>query len=124
MEKNMDTYGIKNVNFSLIKPGESGWDQSRRDRVERGFDDSELWSLDITIAKFILPRLQRFQQVHVWVPGVVGSDEEWNDILDKMIYWVKTYIELDCSPSQDPDVVVKMAEGKQLFFQYFENLWD
>ena len=32
-------------------------------RGTRGWDDSETWGLDGTLARFILPRLQRFKEV-------------------------------------------------------------
>ena len=32
----------------------------KEQRLERGFDDSELWNLDITIINFILPRLEEW----------------------------------------------------------------
>lgn len=34
----------------------------RKQRDERGFDDTELWNLDVTMAKFILPRLKEFHK--------------------------------------------------------------
>jgi hypothetical protein len=34
----------------------------KKQRDERGFDDTELWNLDVTMAKFILPRLAAFHK--------------------------------------------------------------
>ncbi len=86
-------------------------------RRVRGFDDSELWSLDHTILEFILPRLKRFREKarHGW-PGpesIFGvsseyveslseetranldqcSIDEWNRMLDKMIRAIQLQIE-------------------------------
>lgn len=83
----------------------------------RGFDDSEVWSLDDTILKFILPRLKRFREkdTHAW-PGALTifeidhddymdlspserndlderSLEEWGRMLDKMIRAIELKIE-------------------------------
>lgn len=56
--------GIPNICFSIS-------DKSDRDyrnifeeqRITRGFDDSETWSLTDTIAKFIIPRLERYEEI-------------------------------------------------------------
>lgn len=55
-------------------------------RIERGFDDTELWSLDRTIAKYVLPRLIEFKKVTNGYPPDFENFEEWIDIIDKMIY--------------------------------------
>lgn len=55
-----DPYGIKNVNFSLIDNTDDRWEDYKKQRLERGFDNSELWSLDSTIAEFVYPRLKAF----------------------------------------------------------------
>ena len=56
-------------------PREPEW---KRQREERGFDDRELWSLDVTLAKFLVPRLKAFREV------APHSDEMLADI-DTMI---------------------------------------
>ena len=66
-------------------------------RWTRGFDDTELWCLDLTIARFVLPRLKAFRDVvKVGVPAefIDGDSEEDIErggrafalVLDKMIY--------------------------------------
>ncbi len=83
----------------------------------RGFDDSELWSLDDTILRFILPRLKRFRiKARMGWPGPEAifdirhedfqglppeeqrdiddrSLEEWDQVLDKMIRALELQIE-------------------------------
>jgi hypothetical protein len=92
----------------------------------RGWDDSETWSLDYTIARFILPRLRRFKEVNDGVPVNIGSLDEWNLIIDKIIFAFETYIKYD-----DYDVYIetnkKLAkqvdDGFDLFRKYFCQLW-
>jgi len=55
-------------------------------RIERGFDDTELWSLDRTIAKYVLPRLIEFKKVTNGCPPELESFDDWIDIINKMIY--------------------------------------
>jgi len=87
-----------------------------------GFDDSELWSLDHSLAKLILPRLKRFRKCAPGYPGCLSSEKEWEAILDKMIvafefaasedYW--TY---------DTEPHAKLHEGLKLFEEYYTSLW-
>ena len=58
----------------------------KKQRIERGFDDTELWNLEYTIAKYILPRLIEFRKVMNGYPGDVESFDEYEEIVDKMIY--------------------------------------
>lgn len=38
-------------------------------RVIRGWDDSETWSLDYEFYKWLLPRLKRFEELTIAYPG-------------------------------------------------------
>lgn len=58
----------------------------KNQRIERGFDDTELWNLDKTIAKYILPRLVEFRKVVNGYPPEFDKFEDWLDIIDQMIY--------------------------------------
>ena len=62
-------------------PREKLW---KKQVKERGFDDRELWSLDFTISKFILPRLQAFKKQKAGYPGHL-TEKKWDNKLDKMI---------------------------------------
>ena len=55
---------VPNICFSYMKPSDDRWSKMKRQRLTRGFDDSETWSLDVTIAKFIVPRLERFIEIY------------------------------------------------------------
>jgi hypothetical protein len=52
----------------------------REQRAERGFDDTETWSLDVTIARFIAPRLDRYLEVAEQM--IVISEEQQQNIKD------------------------------------------
>jgi len=52
----------------------------RKQRDERGFDDTETWSLDTTIASFIAPRMKRYLEVSKEM--IVLSEEHQKDITD------------------------------------------
>lgn len=92
--KGIDPLGIPNVNFSVIDLYDNTpkdikrLAQFKQQRVERGFDDTECWNLDSTIAQFVLPRLKNFKEHNIGFPGneEIPTFEKWNEIIDKMIY--------------------------------------
>ncbi len=53
--------GIPNICFSLTSNDDKREVSYSEQRKERGFDDSETWSLSDTIANFIIPRLEKIQ---------------------------------------------------------------
>jgi hypothetical protein len=113
-------------------------------RITRGWDDSETWSLDYNIIEYLVPRLERFRELHIDNPCDITFDE-WNNILDeiiwsfKYIYCVKDYggkfekkwikdIEFDYDNmiynKIDRDIKwERVLNGRKLFIQYFDDLW-
>lgn len=66
MKKEIDPKysGIPNICFSSKEHfPESMENKFAKQRATRGFDDSEIWSLDHTICKFMIPRLERFIEI-------------------------------------------------------------
>lgn len=53
-------------------------------RIIRGFDDSETWSLNNKILEFIQPRLQRLGEITIAYPENYKSLEDWKNELIKM----------------------------------------
>ena len=90
----------------------------RQQRKERGFDNSELWSLDMTIIEFTLPRLKAFRDYTKSFPidDDIKSFQDWQATIDKMIYGMEKYID----DSWDTEAV----EGIDLFLKYFRHLWS
>lgn len=114
---------------------------------------SYLWSLDITIANFVLPRLKRFKKENIGYPGIDEMDtpEKWDEALDKMIlafeyviswddWWINNpkYDYLSAKSKYDDEYVTKIrnsylaevkrretviSEGLQLFAKWFQYLW-
>ena len=138
-----DPINIPNVCFSLIGEDDERTEDYRNQRIERGFDNSELWSLDATIAKFILPRLKAFRECHCGYPGNL-SDEKWNEILDKMIIAFDIYLNDDDLINSE-EIIRKFhkqgffkgrtlekclqlhadfEKGMEYFHEYWMSLWD
>ena len=115
--KDLDPYNIPNVNFTLIKRSDDRWDEFKEQRLERGFDNSETWSLDRTISRFIEPRLRVFKELHIGYPSSM-TEEEWNEILDKML---RAFELINKDDTYEHGEEVK--EGLDLFREYFFSLW-
>lgn len=101
-------------------------------RLTRGWDDRELWSLDVTISKFVLPRLKAFRSCFVAYPSVYETPEAWAADLDKMIA-AHEYIAggRDWGPgrcfmtTEEWQAREKATEeGLALFGKYYGALWD
>jgi hypothetical protein len=92
-----------------------------KQRRTRGWDDSETFSLDHSLAKVILPRLKRFREVTIATPASL-DEKEWKEILDEMIetfefiasekYWNAT--------SEDYE---RLSKGLDLFAKHYFGLW-
>lgn len=91
-------------------------------RKNRGFDDTELWNLDVTFAEYIVPRLKAFRKLECGHPDGL-TQEEWNKELDEMIW----YFEFTCSDDKWFDFSKETQNRKRkalkLFAKRYENLW-
>lgn len=60
----------------------------------RGFDDTETWSLDYTLYKWLLPRLIRFKELNIgWPDSQYKTFEDWNNELQDRIDQLKLIVE-------------------------------
>lgn len=90
-------------------------------RLRRGWDDGETFSLDHSLAKLVAPRLKRFKEITIAHPPDL-SEKEWADELDKMI----AAFEFAASETRwvaPPDEYKKHQEGIDLFAKHFFGLW-
>ena len=87
---------------------------------ERGWSDEDTWSLDWTIAKFILPRLKRFAKLQNGFPGSTTS-KEWNEILEQMIEAFELYSKGGWE--LDKEDIQKAQKGLELFAKWYGDLW-
>lgn len=119
-EDKKDPYGVQNINFSKFDYSSASEEDLKKwelQRYERGFDDSEIWNLDTTIIRFLVPRLKVFREIHGKSAPPDMTVEKWDKILDEMIEWFESYI---YSSELDPENYYK---GLELFKKYFEYLW-
>lgn len=105
-------------------------------RRTRGWDDSDLWSLDTTIAEFIVPRMKRWLEI-----GVSGyphglTPEKWDEILRKILKTFELALEdpFDYKHEEGDSIEDRMRkadeylkevdEGLSLFAKHYLHLWD
>lgn len=109
--------------FTVWRPGLP----SKRDikylvqRFTRGWDDSETWSLDASLAKLILPRLRRFKEVTIGHPADIDADE-WSRSIDKMIETFE-FISSDDYYHSTVEQDKMVREGLKLFAENYRGLW-
>jgi hypothetical protein len=73
------------------------WIHSKKKRIEIvKIHDYDMWNLDHSLALVILPLLKKFRSSERWGhPPTIENMEEWNKILDKMIWSFKQLVDDD-----------------------------
>jgi hypothetical protein len=112
--------GIPNICFSLTEKDDKREKKFVKQRMEKGFDSSETWALDSTIARFILPRLKCFREQVGGYPYFFSTIEEWHEILDKMILAFELSNKDDLSTKKQQR---QIEQGLKLFAKWFRALW-
>jgi len=101
-------------------------DGSRRDRLleERrrtGVSPDECWSLDYSLACFMVPRLEVFIRGARSFPCRMGSLGKWKAALRKMLYAFRKMRSQDVPWKEGQDA--RFDEGLRLFREYMLSLW-
>jgi len=119
--------GLKNINFSvadevyekdLVKK-----EQYRQQRFERGFDDTETWHMDRTMALFIIPRLKRFIEVNNGIPND-ETEESYDEKIRFIISAFENYYVSDkYFNSVDIEERKKLTDDVRLAVDYLSKLW-
>lgn len=112
------TCNVPNVCFTLINQDDKRWSEYEEQRLTRGFDDSETWSLDFTIAKFIVPRLERY--IEIYKDTLVDHD----GFLDKAERALKAFKLIATDKCvYEPDEYKEITEALHGFADIFVGLW-
>lgn len=121
MRPDIKYLGIPNICFSLTDKDDPREEKFIQQRLKRGFDDSETWSLRDTIVNFTLQRLELFKKLTIGFPASLNSMEEWHQILDKIIFSFKL-VQLDDEEDGIRNRYNEYEEGMQLFSKWFLHL--
>lgn len=93
-------------------------------RLFKGYSDEELWNLNDHIIKYTLKRLKVFRKETQGFPSDLNSFEEWERILDEII-WAMEYVSSDDTPYWDlkEKYGIELAEdGRLKYIVEFEKL--
>ena len=108
---------VPNVCFSLLSKTDEREEEYKKQRIKRGFDDSETWSLDSTIAKFIVPRLERYQEI---ANSYLIRDQELIDNIELFLKAMKIVSQGGVATTLEMEEINK---GLECFPKIFNSLW-
>ena len=115
--------GIPNICFSLTDKDDKREEKFKKQREERGFDNSETWSLRDTYVNFMIPRLEVFIELTIGCPMGM-TFEEWKQILDQILWslkFIQGIDEMNRTPTKAEQK--KYQRGMKLFAKHFTELW-
>lgn len=106
--------------YRLTRPLRFWWQ-----RRTRGFDDSELWSLDYTLAVWIVPRLKRFKKVMNGYPADT-TWVKWQLEIERMIaafVLIQQHNDGVVDLDSDDKARAELDAGLALFAKRLRHLW-
>ena len=118
---------INNINFSVAdevyeKDLETR-EMYKQQRFENGFDDTETWHMDRTIALFIIPRLRKFIEVNNGIP-TCETVESYNEKLRFIISAFENYYATNkYYESVDDNERKQLTDDVKLAVEYLSKLW-
>ena len=100
-------------------------------RTFRGYSDLEVWSLDTSMAAYLLPRLRALKETTHGYPHDL-TEELWDKYLAEMIWCLDRYLseeysdfnEEESSANQRIADKKRIQAGFQLIGLQWMNLWD
>jgi hypothetical protein len=112
--------GVPNICFSLTEKDDDREKEFSKQRFEFGFDDSETWSLRDTIANFIIPRLERYEEIS---KDFLIRDEELISDINKFLIAMKLTARDSGSLILSEEEEKQLREGLDAFPKIFLSLW-
>lgn len=58
-----------------------------KQKITRGFSDKQLWNLDVTLAKFLLPRFKRYLKI---TKNVIDFNQQTIKEFDEILWMLET----------------------------------
>jgi len=119
--------GLKNINFSVAEEiygkDPTSLEKYKQQRFENGFDDTETWHIDRTLALFIIPRLKRFIEVNNGIPNG-ETVESYNEKLNFIISAFENYYSTDrYYQSTDSTEREQLTDDVRKAVGLLSNLW-
>jgi hypothetical protein len=120
-DKDPKYLGIPNICFSLSKnDNEEREIKYKKQRLKRGFDDSETWSLSDTIANFIIPRFKVFTKIsYKFIDYTKKEKKQHKQFLRAM----KLIVRDDGARNFTEKERKQIKKGLKAFPKIFDGLW-
>jgi hypothetical protein len=112
--------GIPNICFSLTNKDDKREEKFIEQRKERGFDDSETWSLRDTIGNFIIPRLERYEEI---AKDFLKRDPELVNDIESFLNAMKLITRDNGACLFTEEEEKQVQEGLEKFPKVFMSLW-
>lgn len=111
---------IPNICFSLTNPDDNSEPMFKEQRLKRGFDDTETWSLRDTITDFILPRLKRYREI---IDGTIIDSYGLYKKIDLSIRAFEIVKKEDETGGVTKEEWKEFDKGMAAFHKVFMRLW-
>ena len=118
---------LNNINFSVAdevyEKDLATREMYKQQRFEQGFDDTETWHMDRTIALFIIPRLKKFIELNNGIPTgetVESYDEKLKFIISAFENYYATNKYYD---SVDDAERKQLTDDVKKAVEYLSELW-
>lgn len=111
---------IPNICFSLTDADDKREMEFKKQRLERGFDDSETWSLRDTIANFIIPRLERYEEI---AKDFIKREPELEEDIECFLNAMKLVARDNGTLILTEEEEKQMWRGLEAFPKMFMSLW-
>ena len=111
---------IPNICFSLTDKEDKREEKFRKQRLKRGFDESETWCLTTTIANFIIPRLELYDSIADKVFERNSSDKQ--NIQD-LLKSLKLIVRENGGHIFNEKENQMVEKGLEAFSKIFMSLW-
>lgn len=97
----------------------------KKQKEVQGFDDTETWHLDRTLALFLMPRLERFIQVNNGFP-TGETEDSYNEKLNFIVHSFKEYYyneDEDVSLELEKERLLNAKKAAELLGKLWFDLW-
>lgn len=95
----------------------------KRMKKNEKYLEGELFNLDDTLTAFILPRLKGFRDATIGYPPYLGSLENWQSELDKMIKAFQILYDCERLNTLSDSDEEAIEIGLKSFAEYYNHLW-
>lgn len=92
-------------------------------RAKKGFWPDALWSLDYTVAKFVLPRIKEFKYYTASHPPNL-TQSQWFGIIESIEKAMTLHVKDMEGDILTQEQYAAVKHGTNLFGEYFLHLWS